>query len=98
MLALASYFKPERVIFLSDVDGIFDRNPKVYRNAELRKELRGNEAFNIEGKDVTGGMEKKLGVMIKIAENGAPVYLINGKHPERIHDIGKDQFIGTVIK
>ncbi len=97
MLALAIRFKPERVVFLTDVDGIYDRNPKTHANAELRPVVRGNEIFDISTKDVTGGMGKKLNVMSKIAEMGTPVYLINGRYPERIRDIGLSHFIGTVI-
>ena len=97
MLALATHLKPERVMFLSDVDGIYDKNPKTHSNAELRPMVRGNEIFEISGEDVTGGMGKKLNVMSKIAKAGIPVYLINGKRPERIWDIGRSHFIGTVI-
>ena len=97
MLALALHFKPDKVMFLSDVDGIFDRNPKTHSGAELRKEVKGNEAFELSREDVTGGMGKKLGTMKKIAETGTTVYLLNGKHPERIWKMGTREFIGTVI-
>ena len=98
MLALAIHFKPTRVMFLSDVDGIFDRNPKTHPDAELRKEVKGNEAFELNREDVTGGMGKKLGIMKKIAETGTTVYLLNGRHPERIWNMGTRDFIGTVIR
>lgn len=97
MLSLALHFKPERVTFMSDVDGIFDRNPKTHPDAELRKEVRGNEAFELSTEDVTGGMDKKVKTMKRIAETGATVYLLNGRHPERIWDMGTQKFIGTVI-
>ncbi len=97
MLALALHFKPSRVMFLSDVDGIYDRNPKTHPDAELRKEVRGNEAFELNRDDVTGGMGKKLGIMKRIAETGTDVYLLNGRHPDRIWNMGTKEFVGTVI-
>ena len=97
VLHLAEHFRPNQVIFLSDVDGIFDRNPKKYMDAKLQPELNGNEEFDIMGADVTGGMGRKVNLMHEIAELGISVYLINGNHPERIGDIGSSKFKGTVI-
>ena len=99
MLELAKKFRPEKVIFLSDVDGVFTKHPRN-KDAKLIKVLNGN--FDVETsirvRDVTGGMGEKIKLMRKIAKYSS-VYLINGFHPERIDHIlkGKD-FIGTVVK
>lgn len=97
MLSLAVHFKPSRAIFISDVDGIYEANPKTHPFAKLRREIMGNEKFETTSPDVTGGMAGKVKKMQKIAEAGVPVYLINGKHPERIGSIDTPDFVGTVI-
>ncbi len=99
MLELAKKFRPEKVIFLSDVDGVFTKHPSS-KDAKLIKVLNGN--FDVETsikvKDVTGGMGEKIKLMRKIAKY-SDVYLINGFHPERIDKILKNEdFIGTVVK
>lgn len=98
MSRLAAELKPERAIFLTDVDGIYTSNPKTDRNAKLVKELEGNVRTSINREDVTGGMSGKIDEMRKIARSGTEVYVINGRKPERIHQIGKPSFIGTVIR
>ena len=98
VLQLAVRLKPDRVIFLTDVDGIYDRNPKKYADARLLRSLAVEAKFEMHGTDVTGGMENKVRVMKKISELGATVYLLNGNVSSRLHEIGTDRFTGTVIK
>ncbi len=99
MLELAKRFKPEKTIFLTDVDGIYTRPPKNGK-AKLIKEFDRKKtpktAMNVT--DVTGGMDLKIDVMKEMAQH-TKVYVINGLHPERIVDVLNDRdFIGTVIK
>ena len=99
MLELAKKFKPEKVIFLSDVDGVFTKHPGS-RDAKLIKLLNGN--FDVETsirvRDVTGGMGEKIKLMREIAKY-SHVYLLNGFYPERIDKVlNDDDFIGTVVK
>ncbi len=99
MLKLAEEFHPEKTIFITDVDGIFDKNPKE-PNAKLIKILDRNfnpkTALNVI--DVTGGISHKIEIMRKIAEV-SEVYVINGNYPERISAVieGKE-FVGTIVK
>lgn len=98
MVEIARRLKPDKVVFFTDVDGIYDRNPKTSGNARLLSKMDEHAVFEQYGTDVTGGMEKKAKSIRDITETGATVYVLNGTHPERIQDIGKDEFIGTVIK
>ncbi len=98
MVELAGRLRPDKVAFLTDVDGIYDRNPKTSKNAKLLKTMNEKAVFEQYGTDVTGGMEKKAKSIMDITVTGAEVYVLNGNHPERIRDIGNDRFIGTVIK
>lgn len=63
------------VIFLTDVDGIYTKDPKKYDDAKLIRELDGKfldkiklEESYLNSKDVTGGMKKKLEEIQKIVK------------------------------
>ncbi len=77
---LAKYLKPERVIFVTDVDGIYDKNPKIHKDAVLMKVLHAKEnvSFDKDVKDVTGGMELKFKIMGMLALSGIDVIVVNG--------------------
>ncbi len=90
-------FMPDYVVFFSDVDGIFDKNPKTNPDARLLKTISGDFQHDIINADVTGGIIHKYKKMKSISDLGIPVYLINGLYPERIYNIGKNNFIGTVV-
>lgn len=94
---LAKMYSPEQVIFFSDVDGIYDRNPKETGEAKLIRSLDDSMEFSVTVDDVTGGMKRKLDEMREIAKYSGGVYLINGRFPERLKDIGTEAFIGTEI-
>lgn len=97
VLELARKLKPDRVFFLTDVDGIYNRNPKKSRGAVLLKTLEESAVYEMHGTDVTGGMGKKASAIRDITKTGTTVYVLNGNKPRRIHDAGTERFIGTVI-
>ncbi len=92
---LSKIFKPEKVIFFSDVDGIYDKNPKKYNDAKLLKTV--NKDFKSDNNDVTGGIMGKYMTMKKISNLGIQTYLINGFYPQRLNLIDNNEFIGTVV-
>lgn len=96
MVSLAELLHPERAIFLTDVDGVYDKDPKTYTDARLVSKY-GTEkvSFGAIDKDVTGGMELKFKSMIQCRNRGVKTYVINGEHPERIFHIGQENFVGT---
>ncbi len=99
MLELAKRFRPEKVIFLSDVDGVYTKHPGE-KGAKLIKMLNYDFSVDtsIKVKDVTGGMGEKVKLMKEIAKY-SEVYLINGFHPERIDKVMRgEDVIGTVVK
>ncbi len=83
---LAKYLKPERVIFVTDVDGIYDKNPKIHKDAVLMKIVHANDSitFDNDVKDVTGGMELKFKVMGLLASSGIDVMIVNGLVKDRL--------------
>ncbi len=81
---IARKLKAERVVFVSDVDGIYDRNPKKYNNAKLLKNIsnlnfkRVIENFeSSDNLDVTGEMKGKL-LEIRKHLKGMNVSVVNG--------------------
>ncbi len=99
MLHLAKKFKPEKTIFLTDVDGIYDRDP-AEQGAKLISVLNRNiePSTAIKVDDVTGGIAYKIEMMRKIA-NYSKVYVLNGFYPDRIDKVINDEdFIGTVVE
>ena len=89
MILLAKEFKPDRVVFAIDEDGIYSKNPKKYKNARLLTELSRDElskvATDLTYSDVTGGMEGKLNSIAEIAGMGIDVVVVNGNKRDRVY-------------
>ena len=96
MMTLARELKPKRAIFITDVDGVFTKDPKRSKHAKLIEKYGGEKVeFGSVKKDVTGGMNLKFKAMITCKKYGAKTYLMNGNHPDRLNEIGKSGFKGT---
>lgn len=100
---LAKKLKAIKVIYLSDVDGIFDSDPKKNKKAKLIKEVDSdNLSLVLKGlkssgrDDVTGEMEGKIK---EIARNfpGVEVYITNGLKKANLQKILAGKSIGTKI-
>ena len=81
---LASKFKPKRIIFGSDIDGLYDRDPKEDPNAhfyqDLTKEQIKNFLNKLGGADASGQMKGKLNEIKNLLDSGLPeVILLNLK-------------------
>jgi isopentenyl phosphate kinase len=91
MLELAKVFKPEKVIFVADVDGIFPSDPATGGNPVLLpvmdeatfSSLKKGES---EVDDVTGSIYGKLEIMFKIAAMGHEAVILNGNVENRLKD------------
>ncbi len=72
-----------RVLFGSDVDGLYDGNPKTSSKAELIVEVnRSNYIRVLKGlkptsDDVTGGMRGKVLQALRLAKHGCESYIFN---------------------
>lgn len=100
MTILAKVLRPSRVIFATNVDGIYRDTEKKELVHEIRVTGRKSIAFSqVPAADVTGGMQRKVAEAFKIASYGMDVLLINGLVPERIAEaIGGKLQVGTVVK
>ena len=101
---LSKYFKPKKVIFVLDEDGIYDSNPKLNKDAKLLEKLNREDVKKLSTDknhhaDVTKGMEGKIDIIDKISKLGIDTFLLNGNKYERLYRtlVGKE-IIGTIVK
>lgn len=104
---LATKIKPDVVIVAGDIDGVFDMDPKINKNAKLIPHIDGSnikQALKGTGGslkiDVTGGMRTKLMFLYKIAKRyGAKCMIINATVPGRLQKaLQGEEVVGTVIE
>lgn len=100
---LANKYQPEKVIFLSDVDGIFESDPKKNPDTKIIEKiddknlgevLKGISQNNPE--DVTGEMKGKI-LSIQKDIKQIPVFITNGLKPGNLKKIVEGKNPGTKI-
>lgn len=99
---LAEIWGAEKIIVATDVDGLFYKDPKVFKDAALIKELRSGKRMAISktGKriDVTLGMRGKVRKLQIAAEKGIRSQIINGLKKDNLKKaLLGDESIGTLI-
>lgn len=101
MEVLAEEFSPERVVFVSDVDGLFDRDPKACADARLIREF---DATTLEGipressvKDVTGGLHGKMESMLRMCGKSRDCVLVNGSVEGRLLSLLKGRDVDCTV-
>ncbi|KAM9984313.1 hypothetical protein ACTFIZ_003978 [Dictyostelium cf. discoideum] len=95
--------KPNKCIYVSDVNGVYDSNPKENENAQLLSNIKvskidggDNNNDNIKltldsnSKDVTGGMKSKLDSAIRVARNQTYTLIIGGSY-------SKNEILDTIL-
>ena len=92
----------ERVIFGSDVDGIYTANPKLDPDAKLMERVSlSHMTAKVGGAtntDVTGGMLGKLKEAKKAVEAGAEVIFLNANAENRVKSaLLGEKVIGTIL-
>ena len=103
MEVLARMFRPDKIIFVSDVDGIYTADPKKDPNAKLIKEVDGSALDRLDSEltvaDVTGGIRGKIQEMVSMCADCKECILINGTVPGRLLDCLKgEEVICTKVK
>jgi len=91
MQMLAEHFKPEKVIFVFDEDGLYTSNPKKDTDAKFIEKATIHELKNLttianDHADVTKGMEGKIEIITNISSLGIDVVLLNGNINNRLYD------------
>jgi isopentenyl phosphate kinase len=100
---LAENLRPEKVVLGSDVNGIYNKDPKKYPDASLMKVVTSHEdlesADSTQTVDVTGGMGGKLGELLELAKIGIESEIINAGHDNNVkRSLNGEKGIGTLIK
>lgn len=91
------------MIILSDINGFYDSDPRLYPNAKLieRIEKTDDKIDSLAGgagsRRGTGGMKTKLQAAKLATANGTDTVITNGKHPEAFYDFMKGKNIGTLF-
>jgi len=96
--AVAMYMDADLLVKLTDVDGIYDKDPRNNRDAELI------DSIGFEDIDFVGGEERPLdygpldpNALKTIKENRIKTVLVNGRDPENLRRVVMGQDIGTHI-
>ena len=91
------------LIILSDIDGLYDKNPKTNPDAALIPRVTSIEADMLEAAGPpgsgrgTGGMVTKLAAACTAMEHNIPMVILNGSEPENIYGVFKDEVQGTLF-
>lgn len=99
---IASELDADLLLILSDVDGLYDSNPKTNPNAKLLKEVKGvTKEIRALGTDASeggrGGMKTKLEAARLVTRFGGKVLIANGKIPYVIDEIFDYKEYGTAF-
>lgn len=93
----------DKLVLLSDIEGLYDGNPNEDREARLIREVRviDSEIRALAGgagsSRGTGGMITKLQAAKLATENGIDMYIANGSTPEVLYDIVTGKPAGTLF-
>lgn len=102
---VASELDADLLVVLSDIDGLFDDNPKVNPDAQkidvVKEVTQEFESFaQNASQGGRGGMKTKLEAMKVVTRSGGTGIIANGKEPhiiKRIFDKNNDENLGTVF-
>jgi aspartokinase-like uncharacterized kinase len=84
--SIAAYFAHQshatRLILITDVDGIFSKDPKLYSDAMLIRTVLARELLTLNNRSCVDCNLPKL-----LIDYSLNCYVVNGNHPERIGSI-----------
>ena len=78
------YFNAELLVILSDIDGYYNKNPNIYKDAQMTKEVRKIEDYQLiqevspNHQFATGGIVTKLKSAKFLMERGRKMFLTSG--------------------
>ena len=91
------------LILLSDIDGMYDKNPKLYEDATLIKKITEIDekiesfAQTSSTNQGTGGMLTKLSAAKICFKYGINMIIANGENPDILYDIAQGKEVGTLF-
>jgi glutamate 5-kinase len=81
---VAHYFKADLLVILTDIDGYYDENPHINKNAKLQKvvnkidQKKLDASHSANSEFATGGIVTKLKAANFLLNNGGIMYLTSG--------------------
>ncbi len=89
---VARALRAERLIFLTDVDGVLDSEGRLLPTIDAARAA----ALRTDG-TLSGGMIPKVDACFRAVETGAVAYMANGRVPGTLRRIDSDEPLGTRI-
>ena len=95
--------RAKRLVILSDIDGFYDSDPRLYPNAKLIEQIDtiDDSVYSLAGgagsRRGTGGMRTKLQAAPLATSQGIDTIVTNGKRPEALYDIVRGGKAGTLF-
>jgi glutamate 5-kinase len=99
----ANLWNADLLIVMSDIDGVFDKNPKDDQNAELIEEVYDIDGLLMEidasgtSSFGTGGIVTKIQAARRVNEYGIPMLLVNGKRKDVLNNALSGVEKGTIF-
>lgn len=96
--------KAQKLVIFSDIDGFYDKDPRLYTDAKQIKYIENidEQIFSFAGgagsRRGTGGMKTKLQAAKLATNQGIDTIITNGKNPETLYKIIKEEIVGTLLK
>lgn len=98
---VATLVESDLLIILSDIDGLYDKDPNKFSDATIIEEVKQIDdyirtiATGSASKVGTGGMFTKIQAVEIAGEKRIPTVITSGKNPEVIYDILEGKKVGT---
>lgn len=95
--------KAKKLVILSDIDGLYDSDPRLHTGAKLieRIEHIDDSVYSLAGgagsRRGTGGMRTKLQAASLATAQGIDTVIANGKAPQALYDIVEGANAGTLF-
>ncbi len=100
---VAGIAKADLLIIMTDIDGLYDKDPRKFENACLIPLV---ENINGEIRDCaggagtalgTGGMATKIRAAEIAVESGVDMVIMNGDKPKKLYDLFENKPVGTLF-
>ncbi len=101
---VARLIEADLLIMLSDIDGLFDKNPAKHKDAKLIREVTAitedikGSAEGAGSSVGTGGMTTKINAASICMDRGIDVVIANSENLKVIRDIVDGEEIGTIFR
>lgn len=95
--------RAKKLVILSDINGLYSRDPHLYADAKLIKRIEhiDDSVYSLAGgagsRRGTGGMRTKLQAAAFATAQGIDTIITNGKAPDALYDIVNGATVGTLF-